>query len=56
MKENVDLTPIIYCHHEKEYILRDQCFPCEECDDDQVTNIAEIEKLCSECNKEREAR
>ncbi len=52
MDENVDMVPIIYCHHEKQYILREQCFPCEECEQDQVTNIAEVERLCSQHNME----
>lgn len=52
MGENVDTAPIIYCHHEKQYILRAQCFPCEECDEEQVTSIAEVERLCAEHNKE----
>lgn len=55
MEENVDNIPIIYCPHEKDYILRLQCFPCEERDEDQVTSIAEIERFCSEMNKERDA-
>ncbi len=49
-KIDVDKVPIIWCHYEKDYILRAQCGECEECGDDCVTTIAELERLCSEQN------
>ena len=47
---DVDKVPIIWCRYEKDYILRAQCGECEECGDDCVTTIAELERFCSEQN------
>lgn len=48
--EEAERAPIIWCHHEKDYILRAQCGECEECDDDQVTTLEELERWCDEQN------